>query len=127
MFFSSQRVPSTVEPTGITETLASQRNDPSSRLPSFTPRYMSTVRSAFKYSTVSSMDRRSGSLTISSSGTPARFRSTPEEPSAATPCRLFPASSSMWMRVSRTRRSAPSSVNSTPPPRQMGSSYWLTW
>ena len=40
------------------------------------------ARSAFRYSTASSTERRSGSLTISSSGTPARFRSTPEEPSA---------------------------------------------
>ena len=37
MFLSSQRVPSRVAPFGMTETFASQRNEPSCRFPSFTP------------------------------------------------------------------------------------------
>ena len=75
----------------------------------------------------SSTERMSGSETISRSGTPARLRSTPEEPSAETSCRFLPASSSMWIRVSRTVRSFPSSANVTPPPSQTGSSYCEIW
>ena len=127
MFLISARVPYSVAPFRITETLASQRNEPSSRLPSLTPSASRMARSAFRYSTASSALRRSGSLTISSSGTPARLRSTPEPPSAATSWRFLPASSSMWMRVSRTRFSCPSTVMARPPPRQMGSSYCEIW
>ncbi len=38
MFFSSARVPNSAWPQGRTETLASQRKEPSSRLPSQMPR-----------------------------------------------------------------------------------------
>ncbi len=78
MFLSSQRVPSRVAPFGMTDTFASQRNEPSSRLPSFTPSAIRIARSVLRYSIASSMERRSGSQTISSSGTPARLRSTPD-------------------------------------------------
>ncbi len=85
------------------------------------------ARSDFRYSTASSAERRSGSETISSSGTPARLRSTPEPPSSATPWTFLPASSSMWMRVSRATFSSPSTSNRTSPPWQMGSSYCEIW
>jgi len=126
MFLSSHRVPSFSEPAGLTETLASQRSDPSCMLPSFTPSQTRMARSAFRYSTASSAERRSGSETISRSGTPARLRSTPEAPGEAS-WTFLPASSSRWMRVSRMRLSPPSVTRSSPPPSQIGSSYCEIW
>ena len=125
MFFSSTRVPNFWVPLRRTLTFASQRNEPSSRLPSLIPRYMSESRSAFKYSLASSALRSSGSPTISTSGTPLRFRSTCDP---AAPCTFFPASSSRWMRVRGTLRTLPSGCGTgTAPPLQMGSSYWEIW
>ena len=51
-------------------------------------------------------ERRSGSQTISISGTPARLKSTSESPRR--PWTFLPASSSMWMRSSATLRQPPS-------------------
>ena len=45
-FFSSILVPSSFRPTGLSETLASQRSDPSSMLQSHTPRWSRRLRSA---------------------------------------------------------------------------------
>jgi hypothetical protein len=57
-------------------------------------------------------------VTISISGTPARFRSTwlTPGPVIASSWIDFPASSSMWMRVSGTERgSPPTSIGTAPP------------
>ena len=53
--------------------------------------------------------RRSGWETISIRGTPLRLKSTPlfSADQGKPSCSSLPASSSMWMRCSRTRRSAP--------------------
>ena len=62
-------------------------------------------RSVRRYAAASAGERRSGSETISSSGTPARFRSTcvASLPISAASWIDLPASSSMWMRVRPTR------------------------
>ena len=70
---TSALVPSVVCPRGRTETLASQRRLPSSMLPSFTPSHTRMPRSRLKNSAASGADRKSGSLTISISGTPLRL------------------------------------------------------
>src|SRR3954451_18984269 len=78
-FFSSQRVPSG-SPGRRTETVASQRNDPSCMLPSPMPIQMTSACSARAYAIASFAPRKSGSDTISSSGVPARLRSMPLMP-----------------------------------------------
>ena len=69
-------------------------------------------------------ERRSGSVTISTSGVPARLKSTtlrsapwirPEAPA----CTSFAASSSMCTRWMRTSPRCPA--------RASGKSYWLIW
>ncbi len=102
------RVPSFVSPRGRSETLASQRNWPFSMSASETSAQRSSARSLRRYAAASSGARRSGSETISSSGTPARFRSTcdPASPAIAASWIDLPASSSMWMRVRPTRSGA---------------------
>ena len=45
-------------------------------LPSFTPSHTSIARSRLKNSAASAAERRSGSVTISISGTPLRLKST---------------------------------------------------
>ena len=76
--------------------------------------------------------RKSGSVTISSSGVPPRLKSTPELSAAArrppSPTwTSLAASSSRWARVMPTSN-PPSGVSTlTRPPTQMGSSYWEIW
>jgi hypothetical protein len=65
--------PSRASPAGRTDTLASQRRLPSSMLPSFTPMATRMARRRVKHSAASAALRRSGSLTISMSGTPLRL------------------------------------------------------
>jgi len=73
-FLISARVPSGA-PGRRTETLASQRNDPSCMLPSQIL-FQTTMSWTFlAYATASCAERISGSETISSSGVPARLRS----------------------------------------------------
>ena len=72
-FFISVRTPSASLPTGRTETLTSARMDPSCILQSETPRKSSSVRSRSRKSAASSPERKSGSVTISISGTPQRL------------------------------------------------------
>ena len=107
MFLSSVFVPSSSEPLGRMETLASQRSDPSSMFTSETPSWRSVTRSSVSHSRASSAERRSGSETISASGVPARLKSTtladepwmrPDSPRWIS----FAASSSRWIRCSRT-------------------------
>ena len=124
MFLISTLVPNAACPTGRTETLASQRKLPSSMLPSQISRYMRIERSMRRYAPASAMVRMSGSLTISSNGTPERLKST----RLASPCAswmFFPVSSSMWMRVRPIRLVPPSSSTSSQPPVQIGASYML--
>ena len=73
MFFSSVFVPSACVPDGRTETLASQRSEPSSMFTSLTPSWRSVTRSRFSQSRACSAECRSGSVTISASGVPPRL------------------------------------------------------
>ena len=122
----STLTPNSSSPASRSDTLASQRKLPSSMLPSHTSRYSRIERRVLRYSPASPGSRMSGSLTISMSGTPARLRSTRLWSPRAS-WMFLPASSSMWMRVSRTRFAAPSTLTSTCPPVHRGSSYWLIW
>jgi hypothetical protein len=122
-------VPNALAPEGRTETFASQRRLPSSMLPSFTPSATSTPRRRLKNAAASLADRMSGSVTISTSGTPLRLKSTDVNRSApANPsCSDFPASSSMCRRVIPTRRVSPSTSKVTVPPVASGRSYCEIW
>ena len=89
-FLISRRVPNGA-PGRRTETLASQRKLPSCMLPSQMPSQTTSVCSARAYSTASALERMSGSVTISSSGVPARLRSMPDQSpwkSSGAPARL---------------------------------------
>ena len=72
-FFISVRVPSSSEPMGRTDRFTSQRSEPSCILQSDTPRYSSVLLSFSRYAMTSSPERKSGSVTISMSGTPQRL------------------------------------------------------
>ena len=76
MFFSSVLVPSVASPAGRIDTLASQRSEPSSMFTSETPRCRSVARSSRSHSAACAAERRSGSVTISTSGVPPRLKST---------------------------------------------------
>ncbi len=124
MFLSSALVPSSSLPAGRMETLASQRRLPSSMLTSETPSWRIVVRSSCSHSRASAGPRRSGWVTISTSGVPPRLKSTsdwseawilPDSPTWIS----FAASSSRctrWIPTSPSR-----------PPRASGTSYWLIW
>ncbi len=124
MFLSSVLMPSSLEPTGRSEMLASQRSEPSSMLTSDTPSWRSVLRSSFSHSLACSAERTSGSVTISASGVPPRLKSTMlasepwMRPLAPTWISLAASSSrcTRWMRTSPRR-----------PPRHSGSSYWEIW
>ena len=126
MFFSSVFTPSVCDPTGRTDTLASARMEPSSMLTSLTPRNSSVWRSWRRNVAASDAERRSGSVTISTSGVPPRLKSTTE---SVAPARRPPAwvslaaSSSRCARVIPTTSSEPSSRMAVNWPRpQMGMS-----
>ena len=112
------------EPAGRTDTLASQRSDPSSMFTSLTPSWRSVARRSRSHSPHSSAARRSGSVTISASGVPPRLKSTmlcalpwmrPLDP-AWTSLAASSSRCTRWIRTSASR-----------PPRHRGSSYWLIW
>ena len=63
-----------------------------------------------------------GHVDIVVDGTPPRLKSTRLAASCAS-WMFLPVSSSMWMRVRRTRFGAPSATMSIQPPTQIGSSY----
>ena len=63
-------------PPGRTEMLASQRSEPSSMFTSLTPSWRSVARSSRSHSRPARRERRSGSVTISTSGVPPRLKST---------------------------------------------------
>ena len=73
MFFSSVLVRSSSVPAGRTDTFASTRNDPSSMFTSDTPICFSVVRSSCAKARASADERKSGSVTISTSGVPPRL------------------------------------------------------
>ena len=131
MFLSSVLVPSSCEPTGRMDTLASARMEPSSIEQSLTPRNSSVWRSWRRKVATSEPERRSGSVTISTSGVPPRLKSTtdPSAPARRPPsCVSLAASSSRCARVMPTVSSLPSSRMAVNSPRpQMGMSNWLTW
>ncbi len=132
MFFSSAFTPSSVAPRGRMLTLASARSEPSSMFTSLMPSSRSVWRSCLRKATASAAFRRSGSVTISTSGVPPRLKST-TEPSA--PARRPPApawtslaaSSSRCTRVIPISRSPSSTRKRKRPPVQTGSSNWEIW
>ena len=75
----------------------------------------------------------SGSLTHSTSGTPARLKSIRAASASwmrpvALACTVLPVSSSMWTRVMPMRLVVPSGRSTSRcPPTQIGRSYWLIW
>ncbi len=124
MFFSSVFVPSSSLPAGSTETLASIRRLPSSMLTSETPSWRTVVRSRRAQAPASAAPRRSGSVTISTSGVPPRLKSTSEAPEPwmrpdSPRWIVFAASSSRWARWMRMPPSRPFTAS--------GWSYWLIW
>ena len=76
MFLSSHFVPNAVSPAWRTETLASTRSEPFSRSQSDAPVAITVARSIVRKRRACAASRRSGSVTISSSGVPARLKST---------------------------------------------------
>ena len=132
MFFSSVLVPYSVEPIGRSETLASTRSEPFSMSHSDAPIATTVARSRVRNRRASSGERRSGSVTISSSGVPTRLKSTiePAEPEmrplSPPAWIILAASSSRWARVMRTSKpSVPGTRNR--PSAHSGWSYWLIW
>ncbi len=124
MFFSSVLVPSVVSPAGRTDTFASMRSEPSSMFTSDTPMRRSVAWRTRPNSAASAAERRSGSVTISTSGVPARLKSTtllsapwmrPDAPA----CTSLAASSSRCTRWIRTSPRRPAVAS--------GMSYWLIW
>ena len=78
MFFSSQRVRSSDEPAGRTETFASTRSVPFSISASEIPSSTTVWRSSWRKRRASSAEWMSGPVTISTSGVPPRLKSTSE-------------------------------------------------
>ena len=78
MFFSSQRVRSSDEPAGRTETFASTRSWPFSISASEIPSSTTVWRSSCRKRRASSAEWMSGPVTISTSGVPPRLKSTSE-------------------------------------------------
>ena len=72
-FLISHRVPNSALPAGRTETLASTRIEPSSMRPSDAPVATRMPRNSDAYARAWAEERMSGSLTISTSGTPERL------------------------------------------------------
>ena len=124
-FFSSTFTPNRGSPRRRTEMLPSIRRFPFSMSASDTPQYTTRFFSARAKAPASAGERRSGSLTISMSGTPARLKSTPlrrSEPAKPSWTSL-PASSSSWMRWIPMRRPA----TGRNPARATGCSNWVIW
>ncbi len=124
MFLSSVFVPSSSLPAGRTEMFASQRRLPSSMFTSEAPVCLIVARSSWSHSRAEAPSRRSGSLTISTSGVPPRLKSTSELPEPwirpdSPTWMSFAASSSRWTRWMRTSPRRPF--------RASGMSYWLIW
>ena len=78
MFFSSQRVRSSDDPSGRTETFASTRSVPFSISASEIPSSTIVWRSSCRKRRASSEEWTSGPVTISTSGVPPRLKSTRE-------------------------------------------------
>ena len=96
IFFISVLVPNSFWPLGLTERLTSALMEPSCILQSEIPRYCIVSLSFSRYAITSSPDLKSGSDTISRSGTPHRLKSTMVMPVTGS-WTSFPASSSMWI------------------------------
>ena len=78
MFFSSQRVRSSEEPAGRTDTFASTRRVPFSISASEIPSSTIVWRSSCRKRRASSEEWTSGPVTISTRGVPPRLKSTSE-------------------------------------------------
>ena len=125
MFLSSVLVPSVVSPAGRIDTFASIRSEPSSMFTSDTPMRRSVAWSRRPNSAASAAERRSGSVTISTSGVPPRLKSTTlrlgavDAPGAAGVHELG--------RVLLQVHAVDAHVARGGPPVQSGMSYWLIW
>jgi hypothetical protein len=129
MFLSSVLVPSPISPARRTETFASQRSDPFSMSQSDTPIVWSVFFSRPRKATACSGERRSGSVTISTSGVPQRLKSTTDDSAPAMRPPDPPACTSLAASSSRCARVIPIRPPSTSrwPRVQIGWSYWLIW
>ncbi len=101
-------------------------------LQSLTPSRRSVARSWRRKAPAWAEVRRSGSVTISSSGVPPRLKLTEEVSAPARrppgpPCTSLAASSSRCARVMPTANSPSGDRTLTLPPTQIGSSYWEIW
>ena len=129
MFFSSQRVRSSVDPSGRTETFASTRSSPFSISASEIPSSTIVWRRSCRKRRASSLEWKSGPVTISTSGVPPRLKSIRE--CSAPPIRpvrpptwvIFAASSSRCARTIPTSWSPSGVGTSTLPLMQDGISY----
>jgi hypothetical protein len=96
-------------------------------LPSQMPSQVTSACSAFAYSTASADERMSGSVTISSSGVPARLRSMPVMPAKI----LRAGLAGVLFEVGAGQANGPGLVadeGTRPlPPCTTGISYWLIW
>ncbi len=127
IFFTSTFLPYSLASFSITETLASQRIEPSSILPSQMSRYLTNFRTSVRNTYASSELLISGSVTISMRGTPARLKSTRVSTSSAR-CIDLPASSSIWTLFNLTSLVIPSGVLTvTKPPTQIGVLSCVIW
>ena len=129
MFLISIFAPRAVVPLGRTLMFTSQRTMPFSMSQSEMPPWWRISMRVLRYAWAMSALVRSGSETISRSGTPARLKSTPEWRSKWV---SLPTSSSKCARVMRTRarpsvEPGPLNSKSTWPWAVLGWSYWVSW
>ena len=133
MFFSSVRVRSSSEPAGRTDTLTSKRSEPFSISASEMPSSTTVCRSSCRNRRASSGERRSGAVTISTSGVPPRLKSTSVAPGAVDPA-AGAADVHVLRRVLLEVRAHDPDLRLPLGPRHehrpsthSGSSYWEIW
>ena len=124
MFFISVRTPSSVLPAGRTDKFTSARIVPFSMRAPDTFANRSKLRRRSRYATTSSALRRSGWLTISISGTLVRLKSTSEVYDQLSWTSL-PASSSIWICLTRMSLGPSSVWMVTYPFTAMGANHWV--
>ena len=132
MFFSSQRVRSSSSPTWRTETFASQRSVPFSISASEMPSSTIVWRSSCRKRRASSAERRSGCVTISTSGVPPRLKSTSALGADDPPARAADVDGLRRVLLEVRADDADLGVavlagHEHAPSTQSGSSYWEIW
>ena len=127
MFLTSCLTPSVELPAGRIERLASTRRRPSSMLQSEISRYCRVCFNAPRNARASAGERRSGSVTISTNGTPERLKSTAVFPGMRS-WSNFPASSSRCnLVIAIVMLSRSGDVMGNRPAVANGLSNWEIW